>query len=328
MFKSYKCTFKQMSVGIARLKKRLDYTGGSLDGRIIRDKLLSLKSALYSSYQSGTAILSDGRAFKCLMNPDKLTEDLEQKEISIPFKDKCLDTGLVEEIGMKSGDIFEWKEDKSYWMVYLPVPEEKAYFRASVKKCQEELEIGDKKYWAHVRGPVEQTLDWTEKEGVFFNKLSYTLILTISKTEETKDLFKRFAKVKIKGRNWEVQASDDFSLENIITVYLKEDYSNEIEEEYNKEQAEKIPEEIPPREDEVYIEGDSVVYPFDYKVYCIKNAEGGKWKISDSKKAIIRAQVGNEVEVEIVSARSGKFDLIYIRENEDDVVLHITIDSL
>lgn len=317
-----------MSTGLINLRKRIEFSGGSVDGRLNKDKLLSLQQAIKNSYQSETIILEDGRSFKCLINHNKLNEDYEEKEVSIPFYAKCLDTGVVEEVGIKSGDIFEWAENNSHWMVYLPISEETAYFRSSIKKCQCELEVGDKKFWVHIRGPVEQNLNWSEKEGIYFNDLNYTLILTIQNTEETRNLFKRFKKVKVRDMNWEVQAADDFSLDNIITVYLKEDFSNTITEDYEKEQAEKIPEETLPQEDEVYIEGDSVVYPFDYKVYCIKNAEGGKWKISDSKKAIIRAQAGNEVEVEIISARSGKFDLTYIRENEDEVVLHITIDSL
>jgi hypothetical protein len=32
--------------------------------------------------------------------------------------------------------------------------------------------------------------------------------------------------------------------------------------------------------------------------------------------------------VEIVSGRSGKFELKYLRENEEDVILNISIESL
>jgi hypothetical protein len=35
------------------------------------DKRRSLRKALLYSYQSNTAILSDGREFRCLINPDK-----------------------------------------------------------------------------------------------------------------------------------------------------------------------------------------------------------------------------------------------------------------
>lgn len=317
-----------MSTGLVNLRKRIEFAGGNVDGRFDKSKLLSLQQAIKNSYQSETIILEDGRSFKCLINHNKLSEDYEEKEISIPFQAQCLETGIVEEVGIKSGDIFEWKKNQSHWMVYLPVSEETAYFRASVKKCQYELEIGDKKFWVHIRGPVEQTLSWSEQENIYFNSLNYTLILTIQNTEETRKLFKRFKKVKVKNMNWEVQAADDFSLDSIITVYLKEDFSNDIKEEYEKEQAEKIPEIIPPEENEIYIEGEQVVYPFDKKTYYIKNISGGIWKVSDTKKAIIKNQTDEEVAVEVISVRSGNFDLIYKRESEDDVVLHITIDSL
>ena len=77
------------------------------------DKLKSLKKALLYSYQSATAQLSDGREFRCLINPDKLKTDYDNKIISIPFEDICLNedkigktTEGIQPIGMKPGDVF------------------------------------------------------------------------------------------------------------------------------------------------------------------------------------------------------------------------------
>jgi len=39
--------------------------------------------------------LEDNREFRCLINPDKLTNDLDNKIISIPFKDICLNADRV-----------------------------------------------------------------------------------------------------------------------------------------------------------------------------------------------------------------------------------------
>ena len=112
---------------------RLNFDGGyRQQGRMILDKLRSLKKALLYSYQAGTAILKDGREFRCLMNPDKLKNTYEDKIISIPFKDICIgqiveDTDEFgnpiryeifperkgktsdgeEETGVASGDVFE-----------------------------------------------------------------------------------------------------------------------------------------------------------------------------------------------------------------------------
>ena len=39
---------------------------------------------------------------------------------------------------------------------------------------------------------------------------------------------------KFKGKTWEVQAIDNISTENVIDVYLKEYFSNEVEDAYLK----------------------------------------------------------------------------------------------
>ena len=120
---------------------RINYHGGGRQqDRMIESKLRSLKKALLYSYQAATAILSDGREFRCLMNPDKLKTEYEDKIISIPFEDICL--GMIvestdeegnairvekpapapsektskglETIGLKVGDVFEWKETNTF----------------------------------------------------------------------------------------------------------------------------------------------------------------------------------------------------------------------
>ena len=79
------------------------------------DKLHALKKALLYSYQAATAILADGREFRCLINPDKLKLSYDEKTISIPFKDIRLNREAnemqktsegEEEIGISEGDVF------------------------------------------------------------------------------------------------------------------------------------------------------------------------------------------------------------------------------
>ena len=66
--------------GLDNLATRLQYYGGNKQiNRMNEDKLRSLKKALLYSYQSATAILSDGREFRCLINPDQ-TKNLFDKE--------------------------------------------------------------------------------------------------------------------------------------------------------------------------------------------------------------------------------------------------------
>ena len=108
------------------LNKRLRYQGGNQQERFIKDKLNSLKKALLYSYQAATATLADGREFRCLINPDQIKNIYDNKYISIPFEDICLNekeisadgkiqirktTEGLQEIGMKPGDVFTWKEN-------------------------------------------------------------------------------------------------------------------------------------------------------------------------------------------------------------------------
>lgn len=87
-------------MSINNMKSRINYSGGPTQiERMNEDKLKSLKKALLYSYQAATAILPGGREFRCLINPNKLSLDLDNKIISIPFKDICLNEGAF------SGDL-------------------------------------------------------------------------------------------------------------------------------------------------------------------------------------------------------------------------------
>lgn len=105
------------------LQSRLKFNGGNAQqARMNESKLKSLKKALLYSYQAATAILSDGREFRCLINPDKLKYNYDDKIISIPFKDICLNADKIkrktlqdiENINMQPGDVFTWKENGSH----------------------------------------------------------------------------------------------------------------------------------------------------------------------------------------------------------------------
>ena len=122
--------------------------------RLREDKLRSLKSALYNSYQSAVIVFDkDDRQyhFRCLINHDKLKVDYEDKVLSIPFKevpvqfegnkemslkDKMVDTGtngiFTDELGnpvvdpqtgeiitqyrVKPGDTFKWVSGNEGYM--------------------------------------------------------------------------------------------------------------------------------------------------------------------------------------------------------------------
>lgn len=321
--------------GLDNLNSRLNYRGGvKQQDRMINGKLASLKRALLYSYQAATAILADGREFRCLINPDKLKVDYEDKIISIPFEDICLNNrdketkGKVEEIGMKPGDVFTWKETDTEWLVYLQRLEEKAYFRAEIRKCDYTLDINGKEYKFYARKKPLSEIPWHTAKGVSWNDLNYALELYITKTEDTQNYFNKFKIIKVGEQPWEVQSIDAFSTEGIIRVLLKEYYNNTIAEEIEIEKENKQEEDkVVINKGTPQIEGPTTVYPYDEIEYKIKNAEGGVWKLN-STKAVINNQTDTAVLITITTGRSGEFELIYKRENEDDITINIVIESL
>ena len=382
-------------MSINNMKTRLGYLGGNSQiERMNKNKLRSLKKALLYSYQAATAILSDGREFRCLINPNKLSLDLDNKILSIPFIDYPLNGGqgtsadiedsdnhsqegvweemedLVatlslidegweemvpeedvedlpdpendviipegeQEVGIKEGDVITWKENSSRWIVYLRRLEETAYFRADIRRCRYQLTLGNgSKYWAYVRGPVEQSILWTQTSGNYFNKLNYTLVMYIQQNEETLKYFRRFKKVMINGQPWEVQATDNISTPGIIEVSLKETYNNTIEADIEKAVEEATKKEVVKEQNtnEPYIYGATEVYPYDVKHYEIKNYGGGSWSIwNESRPNLVKLKniSDKEVDLHIITGKSGKFTLIYeSNEGKSIAALDIQIKSL
>ena len=319
------------------LKDRLSFQGGKIqEDRMINNKLKSLKKALLYSYQAATAILPDQREFRCLMNPDKNSLDYEDKIVSIPFKDICLNKDREgktledeEEIGLKVGDVFTWKETNTKWLVYLRMIEEAAYFRAKARRCNCEVQINDTTYDAYIKGPDTSTLLWhTRRELGSWSDLNYDAEMYITKNEETEAFFHRFAKIEAKGRPWEVAAVDNISSDGVITLFLQETFKNTLRDAAEAEEAEKT---AGMSQDTAlpHIDGDAIVYPYDVKKYTIMNESDGEWYLeNNNNKAIIFQQNSESAIVEFVTGRSGSVDLVYRKEGIEDIILSITIKPL
>ena len=319
------------------LKMRINYAGGpNQEIRMNNDKLRSLKKALLYSYQAQTAELIDGRRFRCLINHDKLKEDYDDKIISIPYKDICLNEETrigkthegEQEIGMRVGDTFTWVETNTRWIVIQEILEENAYFRATIRKAEDEITIDGKTYYGYLGKWTKGTL-WHTKGLNSWSEMGYEVVLYITRDETTENFFHRFQKVNIRNRLWEVQFVNDLSSPTMLIIYLKETFTNEFDpvtNELDKEENSSI-EEQPSLDLQPTIKGKDEVYPFDTAEYTINNISGGIWIVSNNKVKIDN-QTEAQVKIIITSAKSGTFDLIYRRENEDDIVKTITIKSL
>lgn len=304
---------------LENLKKRIEFRGGGRQvDRMVAGKLASLKKSLLYSYQSATAVLQDGREFRCLINPNNLTMELDDKMLSIPFEDICLNKAPeaatvtskgVESIGVKCGDVIEWKENGTHWIVYSQYLQEIAYFRGLMRQCESEpLIIDGTPYWYYLKGPDEKGIDWTKTKNFIFNKMNYSAEIYISNNITTNEFFHRFQKINIKGKSFEVEAVDDLSTDGILAVYLKEDFSNKwapVEEAETPEIEEPIEETVPS------ILGPAQVYPYDIVEYTVQNITGGRWSVTGSRASIIQ-QTDTSVTIEITTGKSGELKLDYV----------------
>lgn len=305
------CKGEKMGGILDEMKTRVEYLGTTRDERIVKEKLKSLQAALKDSYQ-GEWITLNKQKYRCLINPDRLTNNFDEKMVSIEFESK-----------MKAGDVFYWDRTKSHWLVYLQQTTEEAYFRAQIRKCDWTLKINNCCYWVYLRGPIEQTEVWNTKKNLSFNELNYSLLVYITKTEETNEFFQREQKIKFDGHNWKVIAVDRYSVNGVLEVYLKEDYDNSMEEEM-------IPPIIEPvYSSQPYIEGPQVVHAFDTKLeYKVRNNQSDGTFVVNSNKVKINSVNSEKCELEILTGKSGEFELIYRADGAEDICLRVHIVSL
>ena len=321
------------------MKTRLQYSGGvNQQDRMNQDKLRVLRKALLYSYQAATAILEDGREFRCLINPDKLKTSYDEKIISIPYEDICLNPEFskrettsqgIESIDLFPGDVFTWKENNTKWLVYLKRYEETAYLRAEIRRCNYRIEINGSYYDVYVKGPDETAIVWNKVKSTMWNNLNYNLTMYIKKDRKTENFFHRFSKIELNNMPWEVQAIDSMSLEGVIIVALRETYQNSIEKELEKENEEC---DIIERDGVTpYINGPLEINPYDtikYKVEKISEEElTGEWKITGK-----RINILEENSIYIVfqenSGHQGEIEIKYKRKGKADLLLTVKVNSL
>lgn len=326
MFRSDK-QYKRMS--LETMKKRLEFYGGEeANLRNVKSKLKSFHSALKNSYQAEWITLHKGQENEkrvlCLINPSRLTEEFDKKVLSIDF-----------EHGVKEGDVFYWDRTNMYWMVNLQQHTEEAYFRGTITRCEHQAVIDDKLYWITLRGPLESNADWVGKHNIYINNLNYSMRMEISKNKHTMDYFSRFKIIKIQNKyfdedgveyteehRWQVVATDKYSSNNIIEVYLKEYADNPLEDLVVETNEDIIDTSAP------YIDGPHEVYAFDESiVYTIKNISNGSFVVN-SKLIKINDITSDNISLDIITGKSGSFEIIYKVEGMEDIKLNVKIKSL
>lgn len=328
--------------GSLNMAKRLMSAGGfAQQQRMIKDKRHSLDQATKYSYQAAWVrkcaatevetkeeknILPPVRA---LINPNKLKQDYDDKIISIGFEHK-----------FNCGDVFEWCNTGTYWLIYLQDLEELAYFRGDIRRCTYEIPfmVDDQLYttYAAIRGPVETKIDYIQKHQISIDNPNYSLNLLVPKNEKTLAFFKRYQKFYIwtsDGQRdetcWRVEAVNSISMIGVIEVNAVEYYANEFNDDKESGIADAFKGPDPlikqaiidknKENNKIFsIVGETFIKPkkeYDFNLN-IKNIRG-TWKIE-----------GNDVPVRIISegtndkgfatiklkwdsTYSGQFDLVY-----------------
>ena len=221
-------------------QSRLEYHGGDFQqDRMIADKRRSLERALWASYQGAYVKLinapKDEEPKRALINPDKLKQNYDDKIISIEF-----------DANFKSGDVFEWVNTNSYWLIYLQELSELAYFRAEIRRCDYQIEWEDEdknRYstYAAIRGPVETKIDYIQKHQISIDNPNYSLNILLPKNADTLKQFKRYSKFYLQdiGEDedqicWRVEAIDTISMPGIIELTAVEYYVNGTEDDIEK----------------------------------------------------------------------------------------------
>lgn len=320
------------------LNKRLRYQGGNQQERFIKDKLNSLKKALLYSYQAATATLADGREFRCLINPDKNKPAYDNKIISIPYKDVCLNKPRVgkttegeEQIGMKPGDVFTWKETNTHWLVYLEAIEEDAYFRSEIRRCDQQVEINKTKYWVYLRGPVETSIEWTQKSQIEWNTLNYSLVMYITADKNTNEYFERFKTIKVidprynKEKTWQVVGVDPYYGDGILQIFLDEFFENSIADAVAAEKQKQTSQVNPTNETAALISGPTEVQQYSKAYYEIQNAENGHWYLSWKGQEQDLKSSNKIIPLNVSIGELGVFTLIYRIDGQEDITLDVKI---
>lgn len=312
---------------------RLKQSGGfAQQNRMIRDKRQALNKALKYSYQAALVkkvipddaeVMDEERdqpPVRALINANKLKFDYDDKIISIGF-----------EHNFKSGDVFEWCNTNTYWIIYGQELTELAYFRAGIRRCTQRIKFLDENKIEHtvfaaVRGPVETRIDFIQKHGLYIDTPNHSLNILMPKNSATMHYFQRYAKFYLTDADspdnkicWRVEATDSISTPGILEINAVEYYANEQEDDVATGLVGAlITEPIDPtsvtQDTIIFIDGETFIKPKMEYEYTISKESKLNWSVSD--KAPVKLQPYTDengfacVKVKWMSTYSGQFDLM------------------
>lgn len=290
--------------------------------RMVRDKLKSLHRSLLYSYQSAwIQKVGSEEKNRALINPDKIKFDYDEKIVSIDPKWEY-----------KPGDVFEWKNTGTYWLILKQELTEIAYFRGNCRRCQA-VEVLNKEtgetetYWMAIRGPVETKINTIQKSGIVADVPNLTINAYVTKNDKTVKYFDRYQRFAFTGRYWKVTASDSISTPGILEFTAEEDYDCK-----HDDLIVEIVDPNPPVEEFVNnIIGETFIYPLSSMIYSTTYPiNGAKWsvKLTNENKDIddvLEYEILDDGNIKITwtTMVSGSFEIHY-----GDLTRTIIVQSL
>lgn len=308
--------------GISNLSNRLQVAGGfRQQERMIRDKQRSLREALKFSYQGAyVRRLNEtcDRPARALINPNRLLQDYDDKVISIGF-----------EHNFEVGDIFEWINTNTFWLVYLQNLTELSYFKANIRRCSYQVSWKEGEdiisTYVAVIGPSQTQINTDTKHDIIIDSPNYLIKLLIPKNEHTIKQFIRYRQFFLDGICWRVEAVDSISMPNIIEISAAEYYIDEFADDIENGIVDGlIIEPINPNKENVeeMIVGDTFIKPKKYYNYEYTGKLDGDWVIDKNAPVEINID-GRRIRLKWQSNFSGQFDLTY-----GDYTKTIVVESL
>lgn len=318
--------FKPSSIqGVSVLAKHLYQMGGrTQQERMIRDKRRSLDKAVLYSYQGAfvkkffpleeevTEELREQPPVRALINPDKVKQDYDDKIISIGY-----------EHGYQPGDVFEWVNTDSYWLIYLQDKTELAYFRGEIRRCRYTIQFQDEDgnqhmTYAAVRGPVETKINYIQKNGISVDRPNHSLNILLPANKYNLDYFNRYSKFYLledrKKICWRVEAIDWISTPGILQINAVEYYVNEFEDDVeNGVAGGLIVKEENPNTNRIegLIEGDTFIKPKGFYEYRYTGLTMASWSIDSKYPVEYKIIDDRTIRLQWNSNYSGQFEINY-----------------
>ena len=308
---NYKSQFHALNSMAMRLRSQ---GGTAQQDRMIHDKRWSLDHALKYSYQAGKVkLVGQNTIAQALINPNKLKPDYDDKIISIGF-----------EHGFQPGDVFEWMNTGTKWLIYLQDLTELAYFRGDIRKCSYEVSWIDENGEAQsthlaIRGPVETDINFIQKNGISVDVPNHSLHILMPKNEHTLKYFRRYAKFYLKGLSrgdtpicWRVEGTDTISMPGILEITAVEYYANTTEDDIENGLVGGL--KVKPIESEnnsELIRGESFIKPKITYEYRFLHKDRYEWTIDQNAPIEVVEKGSNFIKIRWTKTYSGQFTIKY-----------------